>query len=437
MKTAFLLFIAFFNLAHADDSVNAASLFSGRVFTDQYARLNKDTANTDTIAQSNFTAWLELNTHREDNLNAHLVAAQSLFFKSMEYPKTVRGTLKLREGYVSYSNQSLEAKLGQQIIPWGKSDGVNPTDYFTAKDYTVYNPDDEVRRQGAPGASLSYTPSEGASPLNFTAVVQGNYPRARLLIPDSSIPTGINFEKYPSDRFLVSANTTEFGFKIAYLKSDYDFSVSAFRGFAQMPHYEFNGTKIYSVNSRETAFGGDASFTAGDYIIRFESAFHFPDDGKNTDMRYGLVEPWHWDSVVGAERPLWTDFRLQLQVLYRYHFYYQSPDSYHFVLPLVTGLQRSIGKANALMLNYLERGTPGATFRFGYQPENGDFSADLFFMGYFGSKNDFALRPQVGYKAMEGLKLALGADIYGGAENRPLGSLKHFSVAFFEAKYVF
>jgi len=411
---------------------------TGRLYTDQYMHVYYPDANTETFAQSSFTAWLELSTHEKESLNIHGIATETLFLKSLEYPETVRGQFNLREEYLSYANDWLEVKAGQQIIPWGKSDGINPTDYWTAKDYTVLNPDDEVKRTGAPAFSVSFTPDNGASPLTFTAIVQSSYAQAKLLIPDSAVPSvPVPFKKYPDSVSLFSGDTMEYGGKVAYLQPKFDFSLSVFRGYAAMPHYEFDGSKIFATNAAELAIGGDLSFTLDSYIIRFESALHMPDDGTQTDPYFGLVEPYHWDSVLGVERPVFTDFRIQIQGLYRYHLYYLSPDQFESPNPMTTPIYQAVGRANALILNYQDQSIFGGTFRFAYQPENGDWTADLVFVGYVGSGSDFVTRPQVSYKPAEGFKLTAGAEIYGGDPNRPLSSNKNFSTVYFEGKWVF
>jgi hypothetical protein len=61
----------------------------------------------------------------------------------------------------------------------------------------------------------------------------------------------------------------------------------------------------------------------------------------------------------------------------------------------------------------------------------------LFLVGYFANGKDYLFRPQVTYRPQDDLRLAAGADLYGGDDSRPLGALKARSAAFFEAKYSF
>ena len=357
----------------------------------------------------------------------------------MEFPNHYSQNLFFREAYLSYSDESSELKMGQQIISWGKSDGINPTDYLSAKNYKFLNPDEEVKRQGSVSLNYSYTPNQGASPFNYQFVFQANHPETKLLIPEQKLPTGINFKADSEAAPIFSNDAMEFAFKVSYLKSSYDFSLSYFHGFAHLPEYFFNPVTLSIVpfHPKENAFGGDASFTWNDFIWRAESALILLENGSESDPLRGLVEPNHWDSVVGVERPFLSDFRVQLQMLYRYHFAWQAPQDFQAQNQALTQIYRAVGSANALLLNYLEASNLGATLRIAFSNETSNWSADLFLLGYFSTNQDYLLRPEIAYKIMDNAKLTLGADLYGGSANRPLGALKSKSVAFFEAKILF
>jgi len=365
------------------------------------------------------------------------VVSGDVLFKSPEKPHDTDFRLHAREAFLSYTNESMELKIGQQIIPWGKSDGINPTDYLSAKDYTFLNPDDEVRRIGAPSVLLGITPKKGASPVNFQFVLQTRPAWSRLLIADSSIPTGVTVQKNPSELPLISQEGLQFATKISYFAPQFDFSLSYFRGSVAMPYFDWTGSAVVAKHAIESAVGGDASFTYDTYVFRFESALHMPDNGTDQNIDFGTVQPWHWDSVVGAERPVGDDFRIQIQGFYRNNLYYKNPADFVGATPQITAVKRALGRANALILNYLQKEQVGSTLRFAYEPESSQWSSDVFLIGYFGSGNDFLLRPQISFKPIEGLRLLTGADLYGGVATRPLGSLKEFSSYFFEAKYVF
>ena len=423
-------------------TAHAESHLSGRLYTDQY--LFTHGADSGTLQQSSVSGWLDWDAQNESGFGTRVIAQGDVLLKSISEPSRPEYRLRFREAYASYLGTGLgtglEVRIGQQIIPWGKSDGVNPTDYFSAKDYTLLNPDDEVRRLGAIAASISYTPNGGESPVSFQVVAQGNYPQTRLLIPSSAIPAGVVFQREADTPGLLSTRSLEIGGKISILMPSFDFSVSAFSGFSHAPQYRVEplagGSAVRAYHAPQTSVGTDGSFNLDAYVFRFESALHMPANGTSADPLFGLVQPWHWDSVIGFERPIGSDFRAQMQFLYRWHPYFAAPVSSTGV-PTLDALRTGVGQANALILNYQRRSNPGATFRLAYAPETSDFSADVFLIGYFSQGQDYLLRPQVSYTPVTNLKLSAGADWYGGNSNRPLGALRDRSDAFFETRWMF
>lgn len=420
----------------AEDS---STTLAGRVYTDHYFPFYHSNTYQSGVFQSSLSSWLDFQTTPFKNTTFHFVGQGDVFFKSLTEQNQASFKARLREGFFGFQNDSVEFRVGQQIIPWGKSDGINPTDYFTAKDYTQLNPDDEVRRIGAPSAMFNFTPKKGTSPINFTGIFQAVYPQSKLIIPDQAIPSGVQFQKYAFAPTAFQQNSIEFGAKISYLQNQYDFSLSAFRGMNHFAQYVYDlpTNQIYPLHIQQTVVGGDLSFTAGDYVIRAETAYFTPDNGPENTPLYGLVQPAHWDSVAGVERTFFEDFRAQLQLLYRYHVGYLNPSLYTTANPTLTQIQQSVARSNALLLNFQRQSNLGATFRIGFSNEDSPWNADLFLVGYFSEGNDYLLRPQIGYQLIENLRLLAGGDFYGGDESRPLGALRNNSDLFFEARYLF
>ncbi len=440
LASALLSFALIENASRAEtNSDESAVTLGGRIYTDQYFATRADSGYRNGIIQSSFSAWLDFQAKTSARTTLQVVGQFDAFAKSMTTNDKPSFSGRIREGVFSFQTDSIQFKIGQQIIPWGKSDGVNPTDYFSSKDYTLLNPDEEVKRQGAQAVQLSLTPKQGTSPITFTGVFQAAYPQQKLMIPDRAVPTGLQFTKYASAPAMFREDTMEYGGKIAYLGNSSDLSLSAFRGvnhFAQYI-YDLSSNRVFPQNFLQSAVGGDFSFTSGDYVVRGESAYFIPDQGPLNTALYGIVQPSHWDAIIGVERGFLDDFRAQFQFLYRYHFDYQDPSSISTPSPILTQIQQTVARANALLLNFQRESNPGATFRIGYASDSSDWTADLFLVGYFAKGYDYLLRPQVSFKPAEGWKLMAGADLYGGNESRPLGALRNNSSLFLEGRYVF
>ena len=157
------------------------------------------------------------------------------------------------------------------------------------------------------------------------------------------------------------------------------------------------------------------------------------DDGTNP-----LIVPTRWDSIVGVERPLFSDFRIQAQFMYRYMPHFTPPgDAYASELdPRVKALKTQLAANNAQILNYQERTRPGATLRLGYSNEKNGLDGEVFVMGNFVGA-DYLLRPKLTYAWTDALKTTIGLDFYGGPQDRPLGALRPYNSLFFEGFYAF
>jgi len=189
---AFLIFFCTGSAALADFSLLP---LSGRVFTDVYVPTNNNFPDNP-LEQLSTGVWLETDPHWTDQTYAKIIY-QGLGFDSNGAELTGDTTVThlestLREAYVSTSGTGWEVRAGRQIIPWGKSDGFNPTDYNSAMNLSFFNPDDEVRRVGGDSVWATVTPSQGASLWNFTAVWTPVFAQGSLLFPPIVTPPNVS-----------------------------------------------------------------------------------------------------------------------------------------------------------------------------------------------------------------------------------------------------
>ncbi len=400
----------------------------GRVFADVYVPSRNPGANA--LRLSTTTFWLEADPKLGERSWARVV----LEAKAEE--ATGQVATSVREGFGAYAHQGWELRVGRQIIPWGKSDVVNPTDFLTAKDYTFLNPDDEVRRTGATSFLVGFTPLAGNSSHTVTAVWTPVAPQSELLIAPSAIPAGVTVAAaQASARTVVNS---EVALKVAYLGSGWDASVSAFRGFSHMPEFDITalslaGTTLTPVFRRVRAVGADGSLSSGDWVLRLETSYSWLERGA---AGIPTSQPDHWDTVVGAERPFWDDFRMQLQFLYRFNPSHVPADQATGSSVLETQARRGVAASNALILGYQDRSRPGYSLRLSYAKEDSGVEAELFSLGNF-IGGDYLLRPKLSYRFTDSLRGTVGTDHYGGPDDRPLGSLKFYNSVFVEAKYTF
>jgi hypothetical protein len=270
-------------------------------------------------------------------------------------------------------------------------------------------------------------------PGQFHRGDHAGFRKVQVTHPPATVPAGITVSSNPVTPPETLGNT-ETAFKVAYNASGWDLSLLAFRGFNHMPEFaSLGGASVGQVFHHIRAAGGDFSFTSGKWIFRGESAYVWTenDDGTNP-----LIQPSHWDSVLGVERPLGDDFRVQAQFVYRYIPHFTPASAATGPNPIAAQINQGIATANALLLAYQEQSRPGATFRFSYSNEDNGIEAELFALGNFVG-GDYLLRPKAAYHWTDALLTTLGLEWYGGPLDRPLGSMQVYNSVFTEAKYSF
>jgi len=429
------------NLESASESHFELST-SGKFFTDIYFPYQKNIA-PKTFNQFATSAWLQLDGQLNDNLSGRLIY-QGDFFDGNNSRLTgdkagthLRNTI--REGYGHYTNMGWELKAGRQIISWGKSDVVNPTDFLSAKDYSYLVADDETRRVASTGLWSSWTPEEGRSPLNVTLVWMPYFAQSKWLISPDVIPAQVVVGGVETpDPILANG---EVAAKLTYTGDSWDSSISAFSGWDHRPYLkEINHTVMPPIVtnlsqsfSRINALGADGSYVSGKWIYRGEGAYvRTPNnDGANT-----LIKPTHFNSAWGVERPVSDDFRIQGQFLYKYYPQYTAIDQTTGADLISSSINRQIAQTNALIFRYQEQSQPGATFRLSYANDENHFDAEIFYMRYFNG-GDYLIRPKASYAWTDLFRTTLGVDYYGGPSDRALGTSSTYNSVFFEAKYSF
>jgi hypothetical protein len=422
--------------AHAEETPEAANKGStsgpslplgGRVYADYYAPLK----NTDVTPfhYAGTSLWIQGDPKLGEKSGARFILQGDALDTTVNGPVS---HAQIREGFVTYSDKGWDLKAGKMIIPWGKTDAINPTDLISAKDYTVFNPDEEVRRTGQTSIQVGYTPSQGAAPWTLTGIFTPAFPQSVLLINPNAVPAGVTMA--PTIVPPATYANTEQALKAAYTGTGWDASVMFFRGFNHLPEFVRSGPlSVAATFHRIHATGGDVSFTSGKYIFRGETAYVWTENNDGTNP---TIIPTHWDSVFGVERPFGTDFRLQVQGLWRYIPRYTAPDQAGGADPLSIAFNRQLAATNALILNYQEKSHAGATARFGYTNESNGIDAEVFLVGYF-IGGDYLVRPKFTYSWTDALKTTLGVDWYGGPLDRSLGQLQVYNSLFMEAKYSF
>lgn len=425
-----LITLAFVGTSHSF-AFETPEWASGKFILDQYEAVGpgREKRETSTL-QSGATFFGSANPAFSDTYVGKLTVRGSAFRRSLEKGRVFSFQGDLNELWLERRTPGFDLRVGEMITAWGKSDGINPTDFLTAKNYTLLSTEDEIRREGASGVRATFVPHEGNSPWEATLVWNARYAPTQMLIPITAVPAGLSVQEKP-DHPAFFGDRQEFAAKVAYLAPSFDTSISFFDGRTHFGQYVWDGKRVALEYAKVRAIGTDFSITFDDFVFRGESAYFFYDSGKRGGGGLSLTEPNHWDTVLGIERPLGERFRILVQLLYRVHPSLQDPEAYLGSTPLETAIVRGIGAANALIQNYQDHSRVGATMLVAYTGEEERWTAQIAATGNFVG-GDYLLRPKITRKVSDSVRLAAGMDYYGGPSDRPLGALRDFRSAFLE-----
>jgi hypothetical protein len=385
------------------------------------------------LQQASASAWLEV-APRLGPSYARVILTGDAFAASVVSEPPVRGLV--REGYVGIGDERVDLRIGQQIIPWGNADVVNPTDLLTARDYTFFSADPEANRLGVLSARASWTPLEW---LGLVAVWTPVAPVSTLLIPPGLVPSNVTV--LAGQRPDASLANSEVAGRVTVNGNGWDVSLIGFRGWNHTPEFELRQIEpsgvidIGTVQHRYVAAGGDASVTIGRVVLRAESAYVVTDNPDGTNP---LIQPTHWDTTAGIESSFFQEhLRVQLQGIARVHPQYTAPADARGPDPATTAADVAIARSNSILLNYTSRYRIASSARVAYATSDDKFGAEVFAIVDLEGVHDYFVRPLLTYRPTDALKFELGVDLYGGPNDSPLGALSTFNGAFLQATYQF
>ncbi|MEQ1875595.1 MAG: hypothetical protein ABL958_03050 [Bdellovibrionia bacterium] len=423
----------------------ASAFASGKFFADIYAPVNNKFSRPLTQATANL--WLDFNHQIANGESPYSIRGiwQSTIFEGNN--SVVTGKYEpthyegdFREGYLSYLNGGFEFRAGNLIVPWGKSDGLNPTDYLSARDYRHFSPDSEVQRKPGSGFWASWTP-ETATSWNFTAALIPYFAEGQFVLAPGVVPANVAISE--AEHPGISSSSLEGAVKAAYTGDRWDISVNAYNGFNHYPEFQEEARTIFTpvdvrlrlkeMFRRQSAAGGDFSWSGDTWIYRAEAAYFWTENQEGANM---MSVPSHYFAVVGFERPFWDNFRMQVQYAHKYFPAYRPIDEMTGASPVDAAVKQQIARTNAMLFQYQERDQGTVTFRVSYAKESSGWDAEIFFMENLRGQ-DFLVRPKTSYAWSDNLRYTLGADIYGGPGHRTLGAMSAFNSVFAEAKYSF
>lgn len=318
-----------------------------------------------------------------------------------------RSSVQLPFAYLDVKTTSVDFRIGKQILAWGRTDALNPTDVVSPRDYTTMLPFDEDERRGVWGVRSNVYASE--------TVVASLFYGWRF--KPSTLP-------FVSDRFgfdLDAARRRQLGLRVSTSNADFDFSVSAYRGASLLAEARHVDGGITSFGYPEIdMLGADFASNFGKYGVRIEGASVRP-RAANPDGGTGM-RPYRY-LVAGADRTFFSDLNVNVQLFGRWSGSGPGPEG-------------AIERINNLIFVQTRKNTYGMTFRVANQWMNQTLGAELFVQRYFGDGSTY-LHPQISYAISDHWKGTAGAAWFTGRDGSLFGVMKKNNAVFGELRYSF
>lgn len=344
--------------------------------------------------------------------------------------KEGEGFLEFNQLSLMYKTESLRVRAGRQTTSWGKSDGLNPTDFLSGKRNLLMVTDDALTRRGHTSASLEWTPDNGASPWGFEFWYVHEHAYSDVLLNGSLTQNVISL----TEQELYQER--EFAFKMNYLGSGFEVDYIFYRGVTKTPLLTEKSRNLSPLNitlkpiyARQEGHGLNLARDFENFILRGEFAYHRRlDTIANADA---ITNPDRVDAVVGFEKSIGDNHRFNIQgVLQHYPDYERTPSSDQII--------RSVQNINLLLQAQHQQTRAGSLLVYQYEPlELNQFKFKFSWLNYFHYESAQLFTPQIDYLWTENFHLSAYALIFDGSRNTPLGVLKDLSSLGLGASLVF
>ena len=340
------------------------------------------------------SAWLKLEKKLDNGIG---VFAEG--YSAREDFRTDGNTRSsMREMYVETRQGDLDFRVGRQIIAWGRTDRLNPTDNLTPRDARLMAADIDEDRFGSLAAKASW---------NLTA----NDSLTLVLLPE--FQANKSYSKYTE---VIPTANNQWAIKYDQSGKAIDWSVSYYDGYDLSP--DLSASKVYE-HYRTKVLGMDIATTIGSNRFALESAYTQTQDMNGTNEY--IKNPFLY-TVIGVEHDFGNNTSGIVQIFNRH--------VYNYTTPTADGLY------HAIFSSQLDRNQDGISIRIAKKWLNETLETELAGSTLL-ERNGYSLRPRVTYLWSDSIKLLAGYEYYEGNSNTYYGYLKKNNTLFMELRYFY
>lgn len=223
-------------------------------------------------------AWLTLNTSIDARTDSHRQVSRT-WDLDVDGRNIQRPPFSLRRFSATLNRGPLTVELGRQFIRWGKTDILNPTDRFAPKDYLSSIVDTDYL--GVNTARATYTlGSQGLDSIDVVWQPHFTPSRTPLLnqrwtaAPPTTEAFNLRDEgaRYPGG--------SQYGIRYNHIGSGYEYSLSFFDGYQNLPSFEprlFQSSPVTVELTRTypslRLYGGDTAIPLPWFTLKGEAAY--------------------------------------------------------------------------------------------------------------------------------------------------------------------
>jgi len=358
----------------------------------------------------------------------------------------------LREAYADLYLGDFDLRAGQQIIAWGRADGINPTNNLTPQDYFVRSPDPDDMRMGNFLLKGRYTIK---SRVRLEGIWVPVYRHSIYRFDLFDMPEYVNIADAYSPK--AALKNGSLAGKVEFLFDRFDGSISWFSGYDPMPGIatgplpetpgETPEIDLYARPFRQQTVGLDFSFGLGSLGVRGEAAYREPvSDYKgqafvpSRDLRY----------VLGMDRSF-GNFSLMVMYTCQYVFDFEEikvlavipeMEPEQLQQPVVWGMlgpmmDQQLAGFNRIIFDQTKQIMHSLAARPAITLFHNVLDMEVFGLYHFSTK-EWTLLPRLSWSISDNLKLGLGGQYFEGPPNTRYNLIAPvFNGGFMELQYTF
>ncbi|MBI5418249.1 hypothetical protein HZA55_09970 [Candidatus Poribacteria bacterium] len=224
-----------------------------------------------------------------------------------------RNHFNFKEFWIEIEKEKWSLKIGKQIIEWGRTDTIKPTNIFNIKDMTDLI---DTINTGIP--AVKFTRYIDMNELEFVLIPE--FAEHRLPYNDNShwfffprtngqmnLLYSINKDDYPSE----NSSSSQVGIRLNHIGTGFDWAIVGAKTFDRMPTYFRKTIERNDINLKKTFFGiypnyksiyligVDGTTTFSQYGLRGEAAYIFTEDIKSKEA---TIDDPYLQMVLGIDR---------------------------------------------------------------------------------------------------------------------------------------